>query len=202
MTAKRRMGPENSATRTVLMDAVEAVMREDGYAALSARTVAERAGLKHQLVFYYFESMDDLLLATYRRRTERMQKRIEQALASERPLHAFWTASCEPFDSALTFEYMAMANHNKAIRAETIAFGERIHRLEAEMLSSQSKRATPNAKVFTPLAITTVIASIAHSLGFESVLGISSGHSETKALVEWCLDQFESDAARPGKKKT
>ena len=39
---KRRLGSESSATRTALMDAVEAVMREDGYGALTARSVAEQ----------------------------------------------------------------------------------------------------------------------------------------------------------------
>ena len=63
MASKRRLGQENSASRTALMDGVEAVLREDGYAALSARSVAERAGLKHQLVYYYFATMDDLLLS-------------------------------------------------------------------------------------------------------------------------------------------
>src|SRR5579862_735329 len=77
MASKRRRGPENSATRTALMDAVEAVMREDGYAALSARSVARRAGLKYQIVFYYFETMDALLLATYRRRTQTVLERTE-----------------------------------------------------------------------------------------------------------------------------
>ena len=42
MATKRRLGSESSATRSALMDAVEAVMREDGYGALTARSVAER----------------------------------------------------------------------------------------------------------------------------------------------------------------
>ena len=46
MVSKRRMGPENSATRALLMDGAEAVMLEQGYAALTSRSVAERVGLK------------------------------------------------------------------------------------------------------------------------------------------------------------
>ena len=70
--ATRRIGSETSATRAMLMDGVEAVMRELGYGALTARSVAERAGLKHQLVYYYFETMDELLMATYLRHTGRV----------------------------------------------------------------------------------------------------------------------------------
>jgi AcrR family transcriptional regulator len=191
MVSKRRMGPENSATHTSLMDAVEAVMREDGYAALSARSVARRAGLKYQIVFYYFETMDDLLLTTYRRRTQTVLERTQRALKSARPLHAFWAASSHPSDAALSLEYMAMSNHNELIRAETIAFGERIRRSVAERMSAWLVESNPDPKVFTPFGITLAISLMGGILGFESALGISGGHRETKAIVEWCLRQLE-----------
>jgi AcrR family transcriptional regulator len=45
------------------MGATESVMREEGYGALTSRHVAARAGLNQQTVYYYFETMDGLLLA-------------------------------------------------------------------------------------------------------------------------------------------
>lgn len=196
MASKRRMGPETAATREVLMDAVEAVMRDDGYAALSARHVAARAGLKYQIVFYYFERMDDLLLAAYRRRTQTVLARTLAALDSPRPLHAFWQAASDPSDAALSLEYMAMSNHNPLIRAETIAFGEQMRRLVAERLSAGGlSQPTPDEAVFTPFAISMAISSIGGIFGFESALGISGGRQETRALVEWCLNRLEPDAS-------
>jgi AcrR family transcriptional regulator len=194
MALKRRMGPENSAMRSTLMDAVEAVMREQGYAALSVRSIAARAGLKYQLVFYYFETMDDLLLTTYRRRTQRVLERTEQALQSDRPLHAFWEAASDPFDAALSLEYMAMSNHNQIIRTETIAFGEQLRRVVAERLSDRLSHVLPNEPALTPFAISMAIAAIGGILGFEAALGISGGHPQTKALVEWCLQRLEPDS--------
>jgi AcrR family transcriptional regulator len=196
MASKRRMGPETSATRAVLMDAVEAVMREDGYAALSARKVAARAGLKYQIVFYYFETMDELLLAAYRRRTQTVLARTQAALDSARPLHAFWQAASDPSDAALSLEYMAMSNHNPLIRAETIAFGEQIRRVVAERLSEGEglSQPTPDAAIFTPFAISMAISSIGGIFGFESALGISGGRQETRSLVEWCLNRLEPGA--------
>src|SRR5438552_2527275 len=79
-SSPRRMGPQNSATRDAMLDASERVLREQGYAAFTARSVAEVAGFKHQLVYYYFETMDDLILATFRRRAERSLGRLEAAL--------------------------------------------------------------------------------------------------------------------------
>jgi AcrR family transcriptional regulator len=188
------MGPETSATRTQLMDAVEAVMREDGYAALSARNVAARAGLKYQIVFYYFETMDDLLLAAYRRRTETVRAKTEAALASPRPLHAFWEAASDPFDAALSLEYMALSNHNPLVRAETIAFGEQIRRIVSGGLSERLSQLVPDDAAFTPFAISLAISSIGGILGFESALGIEGGHAQTRTLVEWCLNRLEPAA--------
>jgi AcrR family transcriptional regulator len=184
------MGPETSETRTLLMDAVEAVMREQGYAALSARGVAARAGLKYQIVFYYFETMDELLLATYRRNAEQMRLRIAAALDSDRPLHAYWETWSDPFDGPLALEFMAMANHNPSIRAEKVAFGERMRAMLAERLTKRLQPG-PAASLLTPFAVSMVLASIGGIIGFESALGISHGHSETRDLVQWCLDQLE-----------
>jgi AcrR family transcriptional regulator len=192
---KRRMGPENSASRTALMDAVEALMRERGYAALTARAVAARAGLKYQLVFYYFETMDDLLLATYRRNAEVMWDRVQAALDAERPLHAFWKVWSDPFDGAVSLEYMAMSNHNPAIRAEKVAFGERVRKLVGEKLTLPLAKATPEPAVFTPFAISMLLASIGSILAFEDTLGITGGHSETRVLLDWCLSYLEPETA-------
>lgn len=184
------MGPENSATSTALMDAVEAVMRENGYAALSARSIAARAGLKYQIVFYYFGTIEDLLLATYRRRTHTVLERTEQALRSDQPLHALWQASCDPSDAALSLEYMAMSNHNQVIRAETIAFGERLRGIVRDHVERLEWANGGNAAI-QPFAVSMAISSLGGLLGFEAALGISGGHAETTALVEWCLSQFE-----------
>ncbi len=197
MAGKRRMGPESAATRTVLMDAVEAVMREDGYAALSARNVARRAGLKYQIIFYYFETINDLLLDTYKRRTGRVLERIENALQSDQPLHAFWAAWSDPDDAALTFEYLAMASHNSFIRAETIAFGERVRKVELGRLASRLRQTPLDQAAFTPFGITMALESIGAILGFEAALGIAGGHQETKTMVEWCLRYLEPNNAVP-----
>jgi len=185
------MGPKNAPTRAVLMDATEAVMQEEGYGAVTSRRVAERAGLNQQTVYYYFRTMDELLLATYRRRTQRVLQGVERAMASERPLHALWQTFSDPFDAALTMEYLALANHNSAIRLETIEFGERLRRVGLDKLALRARRAAPGGAAVTPLGVVVAITYIAHTLGFEATLGVRGGHKELRVLVEWCLRQLE-----------
>jgi AcrR family transcriptional regulator len=191
MGTNRRRGLESSATRTQLMDAVEAVMLDKGSAAVTARSVAARAGMNYQLVFYYFEGMDDLLLTTYRRRTKRVQAIVEQALTSDRPLHALWRAWSEPADAALTLEYMALSNRHEILRAETIQFGECIRQRVASKLPVRGNEARQGG--FSPLAVGLTLSSLGAMIGFERTLGISGGHAATRELVECCLRHLEAD---------
>lgn len=191
MSAKRRLGAENSATRTQLLDAVEAVMREDGYGSLTARSVAERAGLKHQLVYYYFQTLEDLLVAAYERHIERYNTQSIAALNSDRPLHAFWEVHSNAEDASLNAEFLSLANHNEAIRLRTIEFGEKVRRLGLQRLQEVINRKGLRESPLTPIGIAQAIMAIGGNLALETSIGISGGHSETRALVEWCLDVIE-----------
>ena len=193
MVTKRRLGTETSVTRAALMDAVEAVMREDGYGALTARSVAERAGLKHQLVYYYFQTLDDLLIATYERHMGRYLLRTEEAFLSDRPLRAFWHVHASPVDAVLNMEFLSLANHSEPIRSRTIAFGEKIRKLGLERLESLFRRPDRGGDVVAPFAVTMAITAVGSVLGLETAIGISGGHAETRALIEWCIDQLEPD---------
>jgi AcrR family transcriptional regulator len=190
------MGPQNAATRSQLMDATEAVMREEGYAAVTSRRVAERAGLNQQTVYYYFETMDDLLLATYRRFTERITKKAEEAVKSERPLHAIWQDASDPVDAALTVEFMALANHNQAVRGCAIEFGERNRGLKAGAVAEHLRKQLPEPDATPAAGVVMALTSIAHVIGFEAVIGLSGGHREARMVVEWCLRQLEPAGSR------
>src|SRR5262249_23627983 len=60
MASSRRRGDESSATRALLLEAAEDLMREEGYPAVTTRRLAGRVGVSNQLVHYYFRTMDDL----------------------------------------------------------------------------------------------------------------------------------------------
>jgi AcrR family transcriptional regulator len=51
-----------TATRERLVDAAFQTLREHGYVGTSARAIATRAGCNSALIFYYFGSVDDLLV--------------------------------------------------------------------------------------------------------------------------------------------
>jgi AcrR family transcriptional regulator len=202
VTSKRRMGPETSATRVALLDATEAVMSEEGYGAVTSRRVAEKAGLKQQLLYYYFLTMDDLLLAAFRRSTERVLAPLEKALASDRPLHALLRLMNSTTRSNLSLEYMALGNHNAAIRAEIIRFSEHVRRLQFEAFSARLAPSSGRPSISSPVVAVFVMHCISQILHWEDALGMSAGHIEARAYLETLVDELEPDANSEPRQRT
>jgi AcrR family transcriptional regulator len=192
MSVPRRIGTETSKTRSVLLDATERLMLEEGYAAVTSRRVAARAGLKPQLVHYYFRTMDDLLLAAYRRRADQGLERLAQAFASPQPLWALWDLSRDARGTALTMEFVALANHRKPIRAEIAASAERFRtELRAGMRVVLGRDGVDDERC-PPVVCAVLMTAVAQILVIEEEsLGLVTGHAETVAFVERLLEGLE-----------
>lgn len=79
----RRGEPDrNPERRRLLVDAAISSLREVGYAGTSARSVAARAGCNQGLVFYYFGSVEGLLLAALDEVSARRRERHAEALGA------------------------------------------------------------------------------------------------------------------------
>jgi len=191
MASSRRLGAPDSKTRALLLDAAEQLMLEEGYAAVSSRRVASKAGLKPQLVHYYFRTMDDLFLAVYGRRAEQNLERYARALASARPLRALWELSTDPRGTAFTMEFVALANHRKAIRTEIARHAERFRQMQLDATASALDRYGIRADTCPPVVVVLAITGLSQVLVLEKALGITSGHEEAVALVERYLRELE-----------
>jgi len=191
VASPRRIGAEDSQTRAALLDAAQQLMLDEGYAAVTSRRVAAQAGLKPQLVHYYFRTMDDLFLALFRRGAEWNVERQARALASSRPLHALWEFASEPRGTTLMMEFAALANHRKAIRDEIAAYAERFRDSQTAALASALDAAGIGADDLPPVALIVLMTGISQVLVMEGALGVSTGHRETLVLVERYLDRVE-----------
>lgn len=190
MTSSRRIGAEDSVVRSQLLDAAEQLMLEDGYAAVTSRRLAAKAGLKQPLVYYYFRTMDELFLAVFRRMSEQGLERLRQALDSAQPIRALWNLNSDRSRTALTMEFVALANHRKVIQAEIARHSERARSLEVQGLTRLLEARGIEAQI-PPLVSAVLLTSLARGLVQEGALGISKGHAPTRAFVEACLRYFE-----------
>lgn len=188
---KRRVGGDNSVARTAILDGAQALMIDDGYAAVTARRVAAAAGVKPALVQYYFPTMDDLLLAVYRRAADQVGERQAAALASDRPLHALWELLADDVRTTLAVEFMALANHRKAIRAEIARYAAGVRQGQETAMACLAAALGSNPDDYPPAGVSLLLAGAARALVMERGLGISSGHAEARAIIERLLERVE-----------
>ncbi|MDT3440164.1 MULTISPECIES: TetR/AcrR family transcriptional regulator [unclassified Pseudofrankia] len=200
MTSPRRTGTESSQTRAILLNVTERLMRQEGYAAVSSRSVAKAAGVTPALIHYYFPTLDDLFLAVFRRGAEKNLERHARILASAQPLRALWEFSIEPASTSLLTEFMALANHRKSIRDEIAQYSRKFRRQQAELLASRLSDYGINPDEVPPAALLFLIGAVSGSFVAEDQLGLTDGHAETRDLVERLLRRFEgaSPAAHDG----
>ena len=190
MTTARRIGAEDSATRAALLDAAQALMMEEGYAAVTSRKVAARAGLKPPLVHYYFRTMDDLFVALVRRGADEARQRQDAALASDQPLWSLWETTTHPAGRTVITEIAALANHRKALRTEIAALAQA---LRDEQIAALTPILAGYGVTDTidPEAFATLLNALGQNLVMEEALGLDTGHAAIRALVEGVLTRHE-----------
>lgn len=183
-------GGRESATRTALIEATAQIMLEEGYAAATSRRVAAKAGVKPALVHYYFPSMDDLFLAVLRAGAETNLARQQEAVAADQPLHALWRLN-STHGARLFMEFMALANHRKAIRSEIAAYAERFGGTEESVVVAAMKAHGADVEAFPPVVMSMIVTSLARIVLLERGLGITRGHAEAEEFIGRYLDQYE-----------
>lgn len=192
MTGERRNGEESAKTRTAILDATAQIMREEGYAAVSSRKVAERAGLKSQLVHYHFGTMDELFLALYQSYEEHYFQRHAEALASRNPLRALWEMSTDAAGAELSLEFIALANHRKAIRKEIARSTERYRSLQVAVVSRVAEDLGIAEDDLPADVLCFLMVAASRALITEAAVGVSAGHSAMLAFVERRLQALEA----------
>ena len=189
--SSRRIGAQDSKTRAQLVDAAELLLREEGYAAVTSRRVAARADLKPQLVHYYFRTMDDLFLEVLRRRAEENLIRFERAITDGASLRTLWQLNVDPRGVAFTMEFVALANHRKAIRAEVARYAERFRAAQVEAFRVVLARHGIAEEQLPPIVALLMMTGLSQVLALESTLGVTTGHDTTLEFIERTIDQLE-----------
>lgn len=189
----RRMAQPGSANWHAMLDGAEAILREEGYGALSSRAVAEKIGVKQRLVYYYFQTMDDLIVETFRRLAGRELQRLSEATESKKPVREIWDVCVHTTDARLISEFMALAHRNKALHTEVVAYIEASREIQVKVLTGAA--AASGILGGLPPTVTALIAtSLALSLTREAQLGVTTGHADAKAVVEGFLLHTEKKA--------
>ena len=159
-------------------------MLEEGYAAVTSRKIANRAGLPNA-IHYYFEDMDDLFIELFRRGAARSLARQEEALASPQPLWAFWDLLMDRSNGDLTTEFIALANHRKAIRSEIAESSRTFRRAQLAALNGLATT--------SPEATILLLSVVSRFLITENAFDLDIGHAQVVEFVEGCIRQIEGE---------
>lgn len=196
--SSRRIGSHDSRTRSQLLDAAEALLIEEGYASVTSRRVAARAGLKPQLVHYYFRTMDDLFLEVFRRNAEQSLDRFARAIAEDGSLRNLWRLNADLRGATFTIELAALANHRKAIRAEVARYAERFRVAQIEAVRAALAEHGVSEDELPPTVAILIMTGLTQVMALESALGVTAGHDITLEFVEQAIAELErAPGSRP-----
>jgi AcrR family transcriptional regulator len=187
----RRIGAADSKTRTQLLDAAEQLLLEEGYAAVTSRRVGAKAGLKPQLVHYYFRTMDDLFLEVFRRRADKNLAHFERTVARDNSLRTLWRLNEDPRGAAFMSEFVALANHRKSIRTEIARYAERSRAAQLEALSAALQAAGIAPDQIPPIVALLLMTGLTQVLALERGLGVTAGHEAASSFVQSVIERLE-----------
>lgn len=202
MAVARRVGSESSKTRAQLLDLTVQIMLEQGYAAVTSRGLALRLGVQPPLVHYYFPTLDDLFIAAFKRGAERNLERLREALSGENPLQGLWNYANERTGIALTFEFLALSNHRKALKTEMAKSFEQFRDLELAALTEAMTAAGVDLDEYPPDGVLPMLIGLPASVvQQEQLLGVHAGHANALRLIERYLsDVTNTDLETPSKR--
>ncbi|OBB20203.1 TetR family transcriptional regulator [Mycolicibacterium elephantis] len=195
-SSARRVGAETSKTRDALLDCVEKMMLDEGYASVTYRALATKAGVTSSLVQYYFPTLDDIFIAAIRRYSARNLEFLNKTLEkrADDPLRALWEYSWDEASGALMTEFMALGNHRKSIRAEIAAATESVRRVQLKALTAKfGKNARLGGDLSLP-ALLLLISGLPKFLNLEEGIGVKTAHAEVIKAFERYLDSVEPPA--------
>jgi TetR/AcrR family transcriptional regulator of autoinduction and epiphytic fitness len=186
--ATPRKAKDDGGTRRRLIEATAQIMHDEGYAAATSRRVAARAGVRQPLVHYYFPTMDDLFLSVLREGADAALDEMRAALTNDDPLGALWAINSDSRRTVLNTEFMALANHRKAIGVELAAYAERVRDIETAAVTVALRASGVDLGTYPPIVVSMLIAQIARSLCNEAAVGVTLGHDEARRFVKQQID--------------
>jgi AcrR family transcriptional regulator len=187
MPAAGRQGSPTSKTGLAILDAAEQVMAEEGYSAVTSRSVAARAGMHAGNVHYYFPTMDDLFIALLDRGADKSTERMAAALSSPQPLLALWRLSSDRRGLGLLDELMAAARHRPKVRERVTALAKRTRRMQMVAFETLLPQYGLDPALFPPELLAAAIQGTALLVARQEALGetdYAASSQAASALIE------------------
>ncbi|MEU8551464.1 TetR/AcrR family transcriptional regulator [Streptomyces roseoverticillatus] len=173
-------------TKERLIRAADTVLRTQGYAKSSARTIAKEAGVNSALVFYHFGGVDPLLFAALDRSSAERMELLAEAVAGARTLEDLVDAGTRVYRSDIDGGHLTVFSELVAAAVAKPELREEI-RVRAEPWISFVEQTLERVIGGTPLARLTpprdlANAAITFYLGVNLFTVLDSDRSRTESV--------------------
>jgi len=174
-----------SAAEEALLDAAERLLVEVGHSGITTRRLAEEAGVNHGLVHYYFGSIENVLVRTLERFTQRLTERQRELYAAESPFIEKWrTAMRYLISEDVTYEKIWL--ELQALAWNRPELQQPLARVDAEwraVLTEAFEEPHRKLGIEMPLdALVSLVLTFNIGIMVERLGGIETGHAD---LLEW-----------------
>jgi AcrR family transcriptional regulator len=175
-----------SAAEGALLEAAERLLVDIGYARITTRRLAEEAGVNNGLVHYYFGSIENVMVRTLERFTERLIAR-QRAMYSEPgvPFIEKWRTAMRYLVSEdvayekVWYELQALAWNRPELR-------RRVDEVNAEWRTVLTEAfAEPHQRYGIEMPLDTLVSLVVtfnEGIILERLSGVTEGH---QALLDW-----------------
>lgn len=187
--------PARVEATEALLDAAEAMLVDVGYAAITTRRLAERAGVNHGLVHYYFGSMEDLLLRVVERFTDQLIERQQVMYAADVPFIDKWRLAMRFLDEDAEsgyqktwLEMQAMAWNHEGIRARVQQVSQRWIDVVSPAFERGLVELGVDRRRFPTKAIVSLVVTFNQGVMLEKLTGFDSGHRDLLRMVDRLLE--------------
>lgn len=178
----------------MLVAAANRLLTDEGVGAVTARRVAQAVALSHQIVHYYFKSMDDLVIAVIEAGMDGVIDELERALDSDAPLQAIVEANSTLMWVAVGTEFTLYANRRPAVRQVIKTSVERYRAAQTQLLARHLEQNGLSAAIPADAA-TVMLTSVLRTLALERAVGVSQGH---EATLDWLSKVLAAPALATG----
>ena len=180
------------------LDAAERLLIREGAAGISTRQLAREAGQNHGLVHYYFGSVDELLLQTLERFTDRILERQRALYATDTPFAEKWRTAVGFIDADLASGYPkvwaeleALAWDRPELRDRLRALNDQWRSLLRDALAQAIQEYGLDESRFSAEALAALVMQFQKGLLNERLLGFDRGHAELLAAIDGWLSSLQ-----------
>jgi TetR/AcrR family transcriptional regulator len=193
VTHVAKVSTARTSAERALLDAAERLLVDLGYAGITTRRLAEEAGVNHGLVHYYFGSIEQVLVRTLERFTDRLIARQRAMYAApDVPFIEKWRTAIRYLvaeDVAyekVWWELQALSWNRPDLRERVAHVNDEWRAVLTEAFADPRER----YGIDMPLdALVSLVMTVNEGIILERLSGIETGHRE---LLDW-IDAWMED---------